>query len=117
MSDITPTTAHGNTALSIWQAVTSTLAPSHLELDNESHKHAGYFEGKESHFRLVVVSAQFENKRLAARHQMIYALTHPLMMANGGSIHALAIHAYTPDEWAAQSSAPQSPDCQGKNKV
>ncbi|MDO4440891.1 MAG: BolA family protein [Moraxella sp.] len=98
----------------IIQAVQS-LVPTHLSLDNESHKHAGYFEGKESHFKLVIVSQAFTDKRLVARHQMVYAAVSPLMTANGGSIHALAIHAYTPDEWATLGQAPNSPNCAGQN--
>ena len=90
------------------------LNPTHITLDNESHMHAGYYEGKESHFKLVIVSNAFDGKRLVARHQLVYALTNPLMMANGGTIHALAIHAYTPDEWSGQ--APDSPNCAGQNR-
>ena len=32
-----------------------TLAPSHLEVINESAGHGGYFPGKESHFKVIVV--------------------------------------------------------------
>lgn len=92
------------------------LQASHLELINESHAHAGYFEGKESHFKLVIVSEAFDGVRLVARHQKIYALVEPLLTANGGSVHALAIHAYTPDEWAAVGASPASPNCAGQNK-
>ena len=94
----------------------SALSPSYLTLDNESQNHAGYFDGKESHFKLVIVSSEFYQKRLLTRHQMVYALANPLLTANGGSIHALAIHAYTPDEWQALGSAPDSPNCAGQNK-
>lgn len=92
------------------------LSPTYVILDNESHKHAGYFDGKESHFKLVIVSDAFVDKRLIARHQMIYALTQSLMQINGGTIHAFAIHAYTPDEWTKQAKAPDSPNCAGQNK-
>lgn len=92
------------------------LNPSHLSLDNESHRHAGYFEGKESHFKLVIVSDAFIGKRLIARHQLVYQLVNSLLTSQGGSIHALAIHAYTPDEWAMEQSAPDSPNCAGQNK-
>ncbi len=94
----------------------STLHPSHISLDNESHMHAGYFDGKESHFKLVIVSEAFCGKRLANRHQLIYGLVSPHLMTYGGTVHALAIHAYTPDEWQALSSAPDSPNCAGQNK-
>lgn len=93
-----------------------TLKPSHLALENESHAHAGYFDGKESHFKLTIVSDVFANLRLVARHQKIYALVQPLLTANGGTVHALAIHAYTPDEWATLGASPDSPNCAGQNK-
>lgn len=94
----------------------SALSPKHIFLENESHNHAGYYEGKESHFKLVVVSNEFDGLRLAARHQKVYAATNNLLMVNGGTIHALAIHTYTPDEWASQQTAPNSPNCAGQNK-
>lgn len=87
------------------------LAPTHLTLENESHQHAGYFEGKESHFKLIIVSNAFDGLRLAARHQKVYAQVGNELTSGGGSVHALAIHAYTPDEWAALGGAPDSPLC------
>lgn len=92
----------------------SALSPTHLELANESHQHAGYFEGKESHFKAVIVSAAFTGKRPVARHQSVYALAAPLLTSGGGSIHALALHTYTPEEWQIAQSAPDSPNCQGR---
>ncbi|MDO4896006.1 MAG: BolA family protein [Moraxella sp.] len=94
----------------------SALSPMHLTLDNESQMHAGYYDGKESHFKLVIVSDEFVGKRLTARHQAVYAIARPFLMTNGGGIHALAIHAYTPDEWQALVSAPDSPNCAGQHK-
>lgn len=92
------------------------LQPAHLELINESMNHAGYFEGKESHFKLTIVSDLFAGKRPVARHQLVYQKASPLLTSQGGSIHALAIHAYTPSEWTAIDAAPESPLCAGKNK-
>lgn len=95
------------------------LNPVHLHLANESMQHAGYFDGKESHFKLTIVSPDFQGKRLVARHQQVYQLAHEFLTANGGTVHALAIHAYTPEEWQAlQSQAQSSPDsplCAGQN--
>ncbi len=91
------------------------LAPVYLELVNESMYHAGYFEGKESHFKLTIASEAFIGKRLIARHQQIYALLTDLMTAQGGSIHALALHTYTPEEWQALQASPASPKCAGSN--
>jgi len=90
------------------------LEPQHIELINESMSHAGYFEGKESHFKLTIVSDAFEGKRLVGRHQLIYGLVNSLLTSQGGQVHALAIHAYTPTEWQGQS--PDSPLCAGQNK-
>lgn len=104
-----------NTHTALTHALTA-LHPTHLTLDNESHMHAGYFDGKESHFKLVIVSDEFTGKRLASRHQLVYGLVNPYLTAQGGTVHALAIHAYTPDEWASLSSAPNSPNCAGQNK-
>lgn len=91
------------------------LAADHLDLVNESMHHAGYYDGKESHFKLTVVSEEFTGKRLVARHQLVYQLVADLLTSNDGSIHALAIHAYTPVEWQQQHAAPDSPQCAGKN--
>ena len=91
------------------------LQPAYLSLINESMSHAGYFEGKESHFKLTIVSADFIGKRLVARHQLVYDLVTDLLTSQGGMVHALAIHAYTPDEWQGQS--PDSPNCAGQNVV
>lgn len=85
------------------------LEPSLLVVDNESRGHGGYFEGKESHFKVTIVSTAFEGLRAVQRHQKIYTLAAELLSANGGTIHALAIHAYTPTEWTGQ--APDSPAC------
>ncbi len=92
-----------------------TLQPAHVQLINESINHAGYFEGKESHFKLTIVTNAFESMRKVARHQQIYQLLDELMTAKGGNIHALAIHAYTPAEWQNVRQAPTSPNCAGAN--
>lgn len=83
------------------------LAPQFLQIDNESRGHGGYYEGKESHFKVTIVSDAFAGLRLVARHQKIYALAEGLM--GEGGIHALAIHAYAPNEWTGD--APDSPAC------
>ncbi|MBK0065240.1 MULTISPECIES: BolA family protein [unclassified Acinetobacter] len=85
----------------------NTLQPTHLEVINESSGHGGYFPGKESHFKVAVVSPVFQGLRLVQRHQKVYAVATDLM--SPGKIHALAIHAYTPDEW--QGQVPDSPEC------
>lgn len=90
------------------------LANAYQELINESNNHAGYYDGKETHFKLTIVNDEFAGKRLVQRHQFIYHLLQDLLVQGGGQIHALAIHAYTPDEWQGQS--PNSPKCAGHHK-
>lgn len=83
------------------------LSPSHLEVVNESSGHGGYFPGKESHFKVIVVSDIFAGLRLVQRHQKIYAVARDLL--SPGKIHALAIHAFLPEEWQGQDTS--SPNC------
>ena len=83
------------------------LAPSHFDVINETAGHGGYFPGKESHFKVSIVSDAFAGLRLVQRHQKIYAAAGDLL--SPGKIHALAIHAYLPTEWTG--TAPASPEC------
>lgn len=112
-NSVTTTQSQLNTQLHV-------LNPRYIDLQNESINHAGYFEGKESHFKLTIVSEDFAGKRLVARHQMVYAAVNSLLTQGGGTVHALAIHAYTPDEWqmllASAGQSPLSPNCAGQNQ-
>ncbi|MEM1370920.1 MAG: BolA family protein, partial [Pseudomonadota bacterium] len=72
--------------------------PDHIELANESELHAGHRGSPgtgESHFRVTVISAKFENMSRVARHRHINALLADELAAG---VHALALHALTPDE-------------------
>jgi BolA protein len=75
----------------------ATLAPESLEVLDESAAHAGHegARGGGGHYRLVIVSREFEGKPLQSRHRMIYDALGPLMRKE---IHALAITAYAPGE-------------------
>jgi BolA family transcriptional regulator, general stress-responsive regulator len=73
------------------------LEPESIVIEDESAQHAGH-EGARSgggHYRLTLVSPRFAGQPLQARHRMIYQALGPLMNTQ---IHALAIHAYAPDE-------------------
>lgn len=85
------------------------LALEHLDILNESHKHAG--PGAETHFKVTAVAAQFEGMGAVKRHQHLYQLlAQPLQQG----VHALALHLYTPAEWARKNGvAPRSPECAG----
>ena len=87
--------------------------PIHLDVQNESYMH-NVPPGSESHFKVVVVSEQFEDKKLIARHRAINAA---LSDELENHIHALSIHAYTQLEWQQVSGVvPESPKCAGGGK-
>lgn len=97
----------------IEEKLANDFQPLHLEVINESSNH-NVPEGSESHFKVVVVSPEFSGKNLLARHRMINAT---LAEELKNSIHALAIHTYTEDEWKEESNgAPMSPPCLGGGK-
>ena len=74
------------------------LAPTVLELADDSAEHAGHAgaAGGGGHFSLLIVSEQFSGLTRLARHRAVLdrvadLIPHP--------VHALAIRAYTPDEF------------------
>ena len=87
------------------------FSPVYLEVINESHQHGG--SRTDSHFKLVVVSHQFTDMTLIARHRAVNQLFKKEL---NGQVHALAIHTYTPAEWQQKNSAPASPLCRGGSK-
>ena len=95
---------------SIYDDLQQAFDPSYLVVTNESGQH-NVPAGSESHFKVVMVAAAFENQRLIRRHQSI---NHALADQLAHKIHALAIHAYTKDDWAAKGEKPPlSPNCLG----
>ncbi len=82
----------------------------HLEVLNESSGH-NVPPGSESHFKVVLVSPEFEDVRLLARHRRVNEV---LADELAGSVHALAIHTYTNAEWQERfGETPMSPPCLG----
>jgi len=74
------------------------LQPLRLDIEDESHKHAGHAGARESgggHFNVTIVSAAFAGKGLLQRHRMVYDALGETMRRE---IHALSIRALTPDE-------------------
>jgi BolA protein len=73
------------------------LVPDALEIEDESHRHAGHAGARDGrgHFRVRIVSAAFVGKSALARHRVVYAALGDLMQTD---IHALAIDARTPEE-------------------
>lgn len=78
-------------------AIERALSPDTLEIEDESHRHAGHAGARDGrgHFRIDVVSSAFEGLAPLARHRAVYAAVGELMTTD---IHALAIRARTPGE-------------------
>ena len=89
-------------------------APTHLEVENESHGH-NVPKNSETHFRVLIVSTKFEGQSRVARQRMIYE-TLKVELQTG--VHALAQRAYTPAEWAELQGKidTTSPLCHGGSK-
>ncbi len=56
------------------------------------------------HFEAVVVAEAFAGKRAVQRHQLVYAA---IGSAVGNEIHALALQAFTPAEFATEERGPR----------
>lgn len=72
--------------------------PLHLEILDESSKHAGHAgarPGGETHFRLYIVSDAFAGCNRVARQRMIMTC---LQAELADRVHALSIKALSPDE-------------------
>ncbi|MDG2518778.1 BolA family protein [Lysobacter soli] len=78
-------------------ALEAALAPLSLEIEDESHRHAGHAGAADGrgHFRVDVVSEAFAGLGPIARHRAVYAALGDLMTTD---IHALSIRARTPAE-------------------
>jgi BolA protein len=78
--------------------LTAALDPVLLDVVDESDRHAGHAgarEGGGTHYRVRVVSAQFERRNRVERHRMIYSL---LTAEFADGLHALALVAKAPGE-------------------
>jgi BolA protein len=80
----------------IIEKLTRRFSPTHLEVVDESHRHAGHSgwrkEG-ETHFRVRIATRQFDGKpRLAQHRAVMQALEGELK----GGVHALAIEIVGP---------------------
>ena len=92
----------------IYSKLVSDLAPSHLEVTDFSHQHAGR-AGTESHITVTIVAPAFEGMRTLQRHRRIYAV---LAEELNSGLHALQIHAYTESEMVNAKIA-EPPRCKG----
>ena len=74
------------------------LDPLRLEIEDESHRHAGHAgarPGGESHFRVTIVSAAFAGQSRLARQRLVYGLLDAELR---DEVHALSLVTLAPDE-------------------
>ena len=88
----------GQVAETIRKKLTKAFSPQRLEVVDDSARHAGHAgarQGGESHFNVVIVSAEFEGTSRVQRQRSIYgALAEEL----AGPVHALSVKALSPRE-------------------
>jgi BolA protein len=93
----------------IIQDLNNAFVVEHLYLENESFMH-NVPPNSESHFKLVIVSNDFNATSKVKRHQNIYSVLSKTM----NKIHALSIQAFTIDEYKKNPVILKSPDCSNK---
>lgn len=91
------TTPAGNvSAAQIEAELQAQLQPEALEVQDDSHRHAGHAGAREGrHFSVRVVSRRFEGLSRVARHRLVYDALRSVIPRG---VHALAIDARTPAE-------------------
>jgi len=92
--------------------LSSNFSIEHLAVENESHMH-NVAPGSESHFKVILVSEDFNELVLIKRHRLVIKALQQEMQ----EIHALALHTMTPDEWSSrEGKVADSPHCLGGGK-
>lgn len=80
----------------IAQRLQEALAPLRLEIEDDSHRHAGHAGAREGrHFTVRLTCPSFAGRTRVARHRLVYDALGPLLPQG---IHALAIVAHAPGE-------------------
>jgi len=91
-------TTPGPVATEMTTRLVAALAPTRLELDDQSARHIGHagHDGRgESHFALTITSAAFTGLNRVQRQRAVYAALGDLMVER---VHALTIKASVPGE-------------------
>ena len=77
-------------------AIERELAPTSIDIIDDSARHAGHAGAREGgHFHVTLVSNAFTGRPQLERHRLVYAAVASLM---GHGIHALNIIARAPEE-------------------
>jgi len=82
---------------------------SSLKIQNESFMH-NVPDGSESHFKVVIVSNDFDNLSLINRHKLVHNHLKNMMK----NIHAISIHAFNEEEFKLNPIILDSPECANK---
>jgi len=86
----------GPVAIQIEERVRAALAPSELEVQDDSHLHVGHAGAREGgHFTVRLRSGRFAGLSRLARHRLVYD---SLGALGPLGVHALVIDARAPDE-------------------
>jgi BolA protein len=96
----------------IEQRLLQNLEPLHLEVVDESWQHGGGPDAQ-SHFKIVLVSAQFEGQKLLARHRLVQSILAEIV----SRVRAISLHTLTPTEWQKAEETDvsfRSPGCHNK---
>ena len=73
------------------------FSPSHLQVKDQSHLHAGHAgaQGGMGHFEVTIVADAFSERSRIERHRLVYTALGTMMQTD---IHALKVNAFAPDE-------------------
>jgi BolA protein len=90
----------GHVAESLRAKLVTALAPSRLDIDDDSARHAGHAgaaggAGGETHFNIAIVSEAFDGLGRLQRQRLVHAA---LAEELAGPVHALSIKATAPGE-------------------
>jgi BolA family transcriptional regulator, general stress-responsive regulator len=73
------------------------LAPTEIEIVDESHLHAGHEGAKDGkgHFRITIVSERFRGRKPLQCHRMVFDALSAMLKTD---IHALSVAALSPEQ-------------------
>jgi BolA protein len=87
----------------IEQKIMQNISVEFLEVKDISQAHVGHSgwrEGGETHFIITIISSDFINKGLLARHKQLYEILSSEMKSG---IHALQLQLHSPEEAKTQT--------------
>ena len=94
----------GPVAERLRRKLTERLAPSALDIVDDSGRHAGHAGARpegETHFNVTVVASAFAGRSRVQRQRLVYEI---LSEELAGPVHALSLTTVTPEEAAARRS-------------